>query len=199
MRWVPGSCDDCDDQQGEQQQTFGPEDALAYMYAIFYSPSYRERYAAFLKVDFPRLPLTSNVMLFRTLCRLGDKLIRLHLMERYIPLITSYHVCGNNRVEMVRYIEPICGNDPRERPGCGQVWINKTQYFEGVPSEAWTFHIGGYQVCQKWLKDRRGHELSYDEVMHYQRIVAVLAETRQVMREIDEAIERYGGWPIDKE
>ena len=202
MRWVPdssddcGDCDSCDD-QGDRRQTFGPEDVLAYMYAIFYAPSYRERYAAFLKVDFPRLPLTSNTTLFRALCSLGDKLIRLHLMEQHIPLITSYPVHGNNRVETVRYIEPTCRGDPCGRPVSGQVWINATQYFENVPSAAWTFHIGGYQVCQKWLKDRKGRTLNCDEVMHYQQIIAVLAETNQLMKEIDEMNEGYGGWPIN--
>ncbi len=196
MRWMPGRFDESDgcDEQGERQQAFGPEDVLAYMYAIFYSPNYRKRYAAFLKVDFPRLPLTSNAILFRALCNLGNKLIGLHLMEEQVPLITCYPVCGDNRVEMMRYFEPTC-----DHPISGQVWINKTQYFENVPSEAWAFHIGGYQVCQKWLKARKGRTLSWDEVMHYQRIVAVLAETSWVMREIDEVIERYGGWPIDKE
>lgn len=193
---MPSNCDSCDDCVGcadrdDQEQTFGPEDILAYMYAIFYSPSYRERYAAFLKVDFPRVPLTSNAMLFRALSKLGDRLIRLHLMEEQIPLITGYPICGDNRVEMVRYIEADHGAEK------GQVWINATQYFEGVPSEVWAFHIGGYRVCQKWLKDRKGRMLSCDEVVHYQRIVAVLAETSRAMREIDETIERYGGWPID--
>ena len=78
----------------------------------------------------------------------------------------------------------------------GRVWINKTQYFEGVPPEVWAFHVGGYQVCQKWLKDRKGRLLTYDDITHYQRIVAVLAETIRLMAVVDEAIAAHGGWPI---
>jgi hypothetical protein len=78
----------------------------------------------------------------------------------------------------------------------GQLWINATQYFEDVPLEAWKFSIGGYQMCKKWLKDRKGHKLSDDEVAHYQRIVAILAETSRLMSEIDEVIEKNGGWPL---
>lgn len=81
-------------------------------------------------------------------------------------------------------------------PEQSRVWINKTQYFEGVPSEVWDFHVGGYQVCHKWLKDRKGRRLEFNDIMHYQRIVAALAETITLMREIDEAIEEHGGWPI---
>ena len=78
----------------------------------------------------------------------------------------------------------------------GRVYINATQYFEGVPPEVWEFHVGGYQVCEKWLKDRRGRALSYDDQVHYQRIVAALAETIRLMAAIDETIEDHGGWPL---
>lgn len=78
----------------------------------------------------------------------------------------------------------------------GRVWINPTQYFDGVPEEVWQFHIGGYQVCHKWLKDRKGRRLSYDDIAHYQRIVAALSETIRLMAEIDGAIAAHGGWPI---
>jgi hypothetical protein len=77
------------------------------------------------------------------------------------------------------------------------VWINKTQYFEGVPPEVWNFHIGGYQVCQKWLKDRKGRQLTYDDLTHYQHIVSALSETIGLMAEIDAVIEEHGGWPLD--
>ena len=178
------------DGKGNLQHTFGPEDIFNYMYAVFHSPTYRERYAEFLKIDFPRLPLTSNADLFRELCRLGESLVGLHLMERFGKAMPIFRVKGNNVVEKVEYL------DPRDQPEQGRVYINKTQYFEGVPPEVWDFHIGGYQVCQKWLKDRKGRELSYEDMEHYQRIVAALTETIQLMEEFDEVIEEHGGWPI---
>ena len=105
--------------------------------------------------------------------------------------ITTYPVPGNNRVDKVRYTEPGQGAEQ------GRVWINATQHFEGVPPEVWEFHVGGYQVCAKWLKDRKGRQLSaYEDLVHYQRVVAVLAETIALMHEIDMAIETHGGWPI---
>ena len=178
------------DCKGDLQHTFGPEDIFDYMYAIFYSPTYRTRYAEFLKIDFPRLPLTSNADLFRELCRLGERLVGLHLMEQFGQAMPIFRIKGNNVVEKVEYLEP------RDQPEQGRVYINKTQYFEGVPPEVWNFHIGGYQVCQKWLKDRKGRELSYEDMEHYQRIVAALTETIQLMEEIDEVIDEHGGWPI---
>ncbi|MCX5819313.1 MAG: N-6 DNA methylase [Deltaproteobacteria bacterium] len=178
------------DGKGDRLQTFGPEDVFDYLYAIFHSPAYRERYAELLKIDFPRLPLTSDIELFRSLCEIGGRLVALHLMETPIHLMTSYPIAGNNTVEVVRYSAPGEGSE------MGRVCINKTQYFEGVPPEVWAFQIGGYQVCQKWLKDRKGRLLTYDDITHYQRIVAVLAETIRLMAAVDEAIAANGGWPI---
>jgi len=176
--------------KGDRIQSFGPEDVFDYMYAVFHSPTYRDRYAEFLKIDFPRLPLTSNIELFRSLCEIGGRLAALHLMETAIPLVTSYPIAGNNTVEAVRYSAPGEGSE------MGRVWINKMQYFECVPPEVWAFQIGGYQVCQKWLKDRKGRLLTYDDMTHYRRIVAVLAETIRLMAGVDEAIAAHGGWPI---
>jgi len=169
----------------------GPKDVFDYLYSVFHSPEYRERYASFLKTDFPRIPLTSDRELFRELCRLGARLVTLHLMEADdLAPITTYPVPGDNRVEKVRYTEP--GQGAKQ----GRVWINATQYFEGVPPAVWEFHVGGYQVCAKWLKDRKGRQLSYADLTHYQYVVAALAETIAMMREIDEVIEAHGGWPI---
>jgi predicted helicase len=180
LRFIP-------DDNGDLVETFGPEDVFNYMYAVFHSPTYRKRYAEFLKMDFPRLPLTSDVELFRKLCALGARLVTLHLMEADgSGPKPSYPVPGDNRVEGVHYTTP---GEGAER---GRVWINKTQYFEGVPPEVWEFHIGGYQVADKWLKDRKGRGLSYDDREHYKRIIAALDETRQLMKAIDEAIP---GWP----
>jgi Type ISP C-terminal specificity domain len=177
------------DGKGELREMFGPEDAFYYMYAVFHSPTYRSRYAEFLKIDFPRLPLTSNVDLFRQLCKLGERLVGLHLMEQHGTALPMYPEEGNDKVEKVEY------RAVKDQPG--RVYINKTQYFEGVPSEVWNFHIGGYQVCHKWLKDRKDRVLSYEDIKHYQRIVAALAETILLMEQIDEAIEDQGGWPIE--
>lgn len=169
----------------------GAEDVFHYIYAVLEAPSYGARFNAFLKIDFPRIPLTSDEGLFRDLCRLGSRLVMLHLMEANdLASITTYAVAGDNRVEHVHYTEP--GQGARQ----GRVWINSTQYFEGVPPEVWTFHVGGYQVCAKWLKDRRGRQLTYDDLTRYQYIVAALAETTMLMGEIDEVIEAHGGWPI---
>lgn len=173
------------DGKGDLKKAFGPEDVFSYLYAVFHSPTYRTRYAEFLKIDFPRLPLTSNVGLFRALCRLGEKLVALHLMDTKADSVTSYPESGDSAVEQVRY------DETEER-----VYINKTQYFDGVPAEVWNFHIGGYQVCQKWLKDRKGRQLTYDDLTHYQQIVAALARTIELMAEIDDAINNNGGWPL---
>ncbi|MFH1891819.1 MAG: type ISP restriction/modification enzyme [Candidatus Zixiibacteriota bacterium] len=178
------------DGKGDLKKTFGPEDVFSYMYAIFHSPTYRSRYAEFLKIDFPRLPLTSRPPLFRDLCALGEQLVGLHLMEKHGPGITSYPVDGDHTVEKVRYTEP------SKKSPAGRVWINKTQYFGGVPPEVWEFHIGGYQVCHKWLKDRKGRKLGIDDLTHYQHIVSALSETIRLMSEIDQAIDKHGGWPI---
>jgi predicted helicase len=178
------------DGRGDLQQTFGPEDIFNYMYAIFHAPSYRERYAEFLKIDFPRLPLTSNADLFRELCKLGDILVGLHLMEKFGQITTRFPIPGDYMVEKIDYTSPT--NAPEQ----SRVWINKTQYFEGVPPEVWEFHIGGYQVCQKWLKDRKGRKLEFNDIKHYQLMVATLAETIQLMGQIDEVIDEHGGWPI---
>lgn len=158
------------------------------MYAVFHSPTYRSRYAEFLKMDFPRLPLTGNADLFRALCTLGEELVGLHLMERAGAALPGYPQDGSNVVEVVRYTEPTADG------AAGRVWINKTQYFEGVAPEVWAFQVGGYQVCAKWLKDRKGRTLAYDDLAHYQRICAALSETIRVMEAIDAAIEQNGGW-----
>ncbi len=178
------------DGRGNLRETFGPEDVFDYMYAVFHSPGYRARYAEFLISDFPRLPLTTNADLFRALCRLGTRLIALHTMELFGSALPMYDVAGNNQVERIEY------RAASEEPVQGQVYINATQYFDGVPPDVWEFQVGGYQVCQKWLKDRRGRVLSYEEIRQYQCIVAALAETIALMEQVDEAIEEHGGWPM---
>ncbi len=173
-----------EDGRGDLEQTFGPEDIFHYAYSVFHSPTYRTRYAEFLKIDFPRLPLTSDKELFKALAAKGAELVSLHLMESPLlnNLITRYPIAGDNTVDKVSY------DDSDKR-----IYINKTQYFEGVPPEVWNFHIGGYQVCQKWLKDRKGRTLTYDELTHYQKVIVALDETIRLMGEIDDLIP---GWPV---
>ena len=178
------------DGKGDRVKTFAPEDIFAYMYAVFHSPTYRDRYGEFLKTDFPRLPLTSQPKLFKQLCDLGDRLIELHLMEGHGEEIASYPIEGNNVVDKVRYSEPKADES-------GKVWINKTQYFDGVPQQVWDFYIGGYQVCHKWLKDRKGRTLSYEDLTHYQSIVSAISETIELMDNIDRTINNFGGFPIN--
>ena len=232
--------------------TFGPEDVFHYIYAVFHSPTYRTRYAEFLKSDFPRVLLTSDVNLFRALCEKGAELVALHLLES--PTlenpITAYPVKGSNVVEkgFPKYLAPgepepvfveaasrrqMNGevNSPLQsalpRLKEGRVYINGSaavpaasrepsparhgghplpegegrgegegagQYFEGVPPEVWNFHIGGYQICQKWLKDRRGRTLTYEDLEHYCKVVTALSETIRLMAEIDSAIPK---WPLE--
>ena len=172
-------------------KTIGPDDVFYYVYAVFYSASYRERYAQFLKIDFPRVPLTSDSDLFAGLVEKGANLVSLHLMEspKLAQFITRYEQPGEHLIENVRYAEP----SPSAGIKSGRVYINKTQYFEGVPKEVWEFHIGGYQVCEKWLKDRKGRKLSSHDIDHYQKIIVALKETIRLMQEIDEIIP---GWPL---
>jgi len=172
--------------QDARATTFTPEDIFHYVYAVFHSSTYRTRYAEFLKIDFPRLPLTSNRDLFFSLAALGGELVSLHLLEspKLNDLITEFPKKGTDAVEKVQYTD----KDKR-------VWINPTQYFGGVPSAVWNFHIGGYQVCEKWLKDRKGRTLTYEDIQHYQKIAVALNETIRLMAEIDQVIETQGGWP----
>jgi predicted helicase len=157
--------------------TFAPIDILDYIYAVLYSPTYREKYKEFLKIDFPRVPYPENAATFRKLVQLGGELRQLHLLESPVveQFITTYPVAGDNKVSKVKYEG-------------GKVWINATQYFDDVPQIAWEFYIGGYQPAQKWLKDRKGRELSFEDIQHYQKIVIALAETDRIMKEIDEVV-----------
>jgi len=187
-----------------------PEDLFCYAYAVFHSSTYRERYAEFLKIDFPRLPLTCDAKLFFKLADLGEELVRLHLMRspKLNDFITRFPHSGSNEVEkvMFRHCEPEakqsgdchvapCGA-PRNDGNVviGNVWFNKNQCFEGVEEADWNFHIGGYQVLAKWLKDRKGRTLSFDDIEHYQKIVVAIHETRRLMAEIDKTIP---SWPME--
>jgi hypothetical protein len=121
---------------------------------------------------------------------LGQRLVDLHAREGGEPRGLSFPVKGSDRVEEVRYQPPKPGEP-------GRVWINATQYFEGVPESAWTFPIGGYLPAQRWLKDRAGRSLSHEEMAAYQRLIGALIETQRLMSEIDACIEQNGGWPLE--
>ena len=165
------------------------ETLFAYIYAILYAPSYRTRYAEFLKRDFPRVPLPRDAGQFDALAALGQELIELHTMQRAMPAITRYPVAGSNRVDKVRWA-------PATNDALGRVYINSEQYFDGVPAAVWDTHIGGYRVAEKWLKDRKGRALSYDDLTHYQQVIAALARTLALQAGIDETIATAGAWPV---
>jgi len=173
---------------GDLKETFGPEDLFHYAYAVLHAPAYRARYAALLKIDFPRLPLTTDLELFSELATWGEDLVSLHLMRSpYLNTpFTTFQQSGSNIMEKATY-------DPKEK----RVYINKEkQYFDNVPEETWNFRVGGYQVLNKWLKDRKGQVLSSEDIEHYRKVVTALHETHQIMQEIDEVIEAHGGWPL---
>jgi len=185
------------DGKGDLKNTFGPEDIFNYIYAVFHGPTYCSRYAEFLKIDFPRVPVTKNVKLFRALCGLGGELVALHLMEsdKLDTHITTFPVSGDNAVIKVGETRKQLAEVVN---GKGKLYINPTQYFDNLPEEVWNFHIGGYQVCYKWLYDRKkaGRKLSAEDIEHYHKIVVALSETIKIMKQIDKTIEAHGGWPI---
>ncbi len=146
-----------------------------YIYGVLHSPDYRATYTEFLKIDFPRIPYPSSPEIFAHVSGKGEALRRLHLMEPAAIGDTPYPYHGEGD-DVVAAGYPKLEGD--------RVHINKDQYFDNVPAVAWSFHIGGYQPAQKWLKDRRGHALSWDDIGHYQKIVKILAETDRIMQEI---------------
>jgi predicted helicase len=181
LRWLS-------DGRGDLNSTFGPEDVFAYIYALLYAPDYRTRYADFLKIDFPRIPLPRNPDLFRQLCLAGHALARAHLLEQ--PLSTTLAWASSpdhNLITRVSY-------SPHQHGGC--ISINPQQYLSHVPADAWTLTIGGYQVARKWLLDRQGRRLSADDLTCYRQIIASLIRTRELMTHIDALIEQYSGWPL---
>ncbi len=175
---------DWTDASSDLVKTVGPEDVFAYFYSILYAPSYRTRYADFLMRDFPYLPLTSDKNLFASLAAKGKELIKVHLMQspKLNDFVTEFPIRGDNVVETAAYT-----------PVNQRVWINAQQYFGGVPLIIWESLIGGYQVCERWLKDRKGRKLTYDDVQNWQRIVVAVMETKRLMEEIDDLIPR---WPL---
>ena len=144
-----------------------------YIYGILHAPDYRERYAEFLKSDFPCIPYPKDSAEFWHLSSIGTKLRKLHLMEGWdSPAVYTFKGKGDNAILRAKF------ND-------GKVWINDTQYFDNIPESAWDFCIGGYRPAKKWLKERRNQALEYENITHYQKIIAVLVQTKTTMDEIE--------------
>jgi hypothetical protein len=171
---------------GSAGNTLTPQEIFEYAYAVFHSPTYRSRYAEFLKIDFPRLPLTKDLVLFRHLAQIGGELVLVHLLEssKLDDPITELIGGASPDVEKISWSK-------------NTVWVDKAQTsgFRGVREEVWNFHVGGYQVCEKWLKDRKGRVLSKGDIAHYQKVLVALSETIRLMKDIDVVIEKFGGWP----
>jgi len=156
------------------ENTFAPIDILDYIYAVLHSPTYREKYKEFLKIDFPRVPYPKDKNTFWQLVKLGGEIRQIHLLESPTveQYITQYPIDGDNVVAKPKYENE-------------NVYINDTQYFANVPETAWNFYIGGYQPAQKWLKDRKERTLEFDDILHYQKIIVALSETDRLMKEVD--------------
>ena len=170
-----------------------PEDIFHYIYAVFHSPGWRSRYAEFLKIDFPRLPLTGNLALFRELSRIGGELAALHLLEspKLNKPITKF-IGTSREVTKIGWTDDAVWIDAG---GKKAATTSGSSGFKGVSDAVWKFQIGGYQVCEKWLKDRKGRTLTDEDIAHYHKIVVALSETIRLMTDIDEVIETHGGWP----
>ena len=163
-----------------------PIDLLDYIYAVLHSPNYRDKYKEFLKIDFPRVPYPKDAETFWKLVQLGGEIRQLHLLEsaKTEDYITSYPKDGSNTITTK------VGKKDWElydaEKGLGRIWINEDQYFDNIPLTSWEFYIGGYQPAQKWLKDRQGRTLEFEDISHYQKIIVALFETDRLMKEIDE-------------
>ena len=173
----------------EFRQTFAPIDILDYIYAVLHSPAYRGKYKEFLKIDFPRVPYPTTAETFWKLVTLGGQLRRLHLLESEEAenYITSYPKDGSNMI--TRKIGQKDWELYDTQNQLGRIWLNDAQYFDKIPLTAWQFYIGGYQPAQKWLKDRVGRELSFDDILHYQKIIVALTRTAELMGKIDEVLQ----------
>lgn len=171
--------------QEKIQIKLNPLELFEYIYAVLHSPTYRNKYKEFLKTDFPKIPYPKNKEVFYKLSSYGEKLRELHLMEASETenFISSYPVSGDSKITTKIHAKDWELYDKENQ--LGRIWINQEQYFEGIPLKVWEFYIGGYQPAQKWLKDRVGRTLSFDDILHYQKIIVALNETDRIMKEID--------------
>jgi predicted helicase len=156
------------------KKELSPEEIFYYIYAVLYSNIYRTKYAEFLKIDFPRVPFTKDYKVFSKMGEYGKRLVDLHLLRspELDPPVAKFQGKGENRVEKLRYVE-------KEN----RVYINQNQYFEGISKDVWGYQIGGYQVCDKWLKDRKGRTL--DDIRTYCRIATAIEKTIEIQKAID--------------
>ena len=184
------------DGNGDLRRNVGPEDVFHYVYGILHSPTYRSRYSSFLRIAFPRIPLPKDGDTFRGIAGIGRELVALHVMESSrldrTDVGPTFEGPKNAEVGRVGWSTDTVWLDAAKdgRPaGSGSAG------FRGVPEAVWNFQIGGYQVCEKWLKDRKGRTLSKHDIAHYRKVVTALSETIRLMKEIDEVIEQHGGWP----
>ncbi len=163
------------------KKTLSPEQILFYVYAVLYSKKYRTKYEEFLKMDFPRIPFTTEYPLFLKAAQYGKRLVDLHLLKaaEIDPPTARFQGKEEAKVEKPLY-------DRKSQ----RVHINNTCYFEGVPVEIWEYPIGGYQVCDKWLKDRKGRVLQLDEIKQYCQMVTALKKTIEIQKELDTLFER---------
>lgn len=164
-------------------------DLLDYIYAVLHAPNYREKYKECLKINLPFVPYVEDVDVFWKLVELGSQIRQKHLTEN--PLVEAtfpqYPIRGDNLIARPKYI-PIPKNKETNTLQ-GNVFINDTQYFANVPLPAWKFCIGGYQPAQNWLKDRKGRNLDFEDILHYQKMIVALMETNRLLKEIDSVIE----------
>lgn len=165
---------------------FAPIDILDYIYAVLHSPNYREKYIEFLKIEFPRVPFPKTKETFWSLVEAGAKLRKLHHLEINQTNKSSSEFLGEGENIITKSMTTKSpGWIEIEDGEKGNVWINDDQYFSNIPLLVWDFYIGGYQPAQKWLKDRKGHTLTSNDIDHYQKIIVALTETDRIMKQIN--------------
>lgn len=173
-----------------KETQYGPEDILDYIYAVLHCPAYRQQFAEYLRMDFPRIPIVGDVAQFHDLSRIGKELVGLHTMNAtpspVLPL--RFPIAGDNLVARrhPRYMPPTADTH-------GRIYINADQYFDGVPQEVWDYVVGGFQVAKKWMKDRVERTLDFDDLSQYQNALQAIARTIEATAEIDELLP---GWPM---
>lgn len=154
---------------------FDAYDLFCYIYAVLYSPRYRSEYKDFLNRDFPVIPYP-NAIAFRKLCALGHDLVETHLLKKNYDDDSISFVGDERRVDKIAYSD-------------GKVVINRSGYFVKVPADVWEFIVGGYQPCHRWLRERKGRELSIEDIEHYRAMIGALKHTQFIMRQIDQVTE----------
>ncbi len=167
----------------EFKQVFTTADFLDYIYAVVHKMAYRQRQKELLKIDFKKIPCPNDGKTFWKLVKLGSKIRQIHLLERNEAeeYSTSFSVVGDNVVTKLSFVKV----SDLDKDNYGNVFINETQYFESVPEIAWDFTIFSHQPAQKWLRDRKGKELSFQDIFWYQKIIHILTDTDRLIKEID--------------